>query len=207
MNFFHKIPVYLFGILFPYKIYGKENVPDGKAVLVSNHFHVVDCGYIAKIYSKDVYFLAKKELFKNKFFGKILKSYGAISVDRENPDMQTMLTSLRVLKEGHKLVVFAEGTRNKSGTNELQPLKGGAMVFAVKAKSPIVPIIISRKPKIFRKTHIIVGKPFELDEYYGTKINEETVNKLESCVYEKMVELQKELFDKINKKKKDKTKK
>ena len=207
MNFFHKIPVYLFGILFPYKIYGKENVPDGKAVLVSNHFHVVDCGYIAKIYSKDVYFLAKKELFKNKFFGKILKSYGAIPVDRENPDMQTMLTSLRVLKEGHKLVVFAEGTRNKSGTNELQPLKGGAMVFAVKAKSPIVPIIISRKPKIFRKTHIIVGKPFELDEYYGAKINEKTVNKLESYVYEKMVELQKELFDKINKKKKDKTKK
>ena len=201
MNFFHKIPVFLFGLLYPYKIYGKKNVPEGKAVLVSNHFHVVDCGYIAKIYSKDVYFLAKKELFKNKFFGKIIKSYGAIPVDRENPDMQTMLTSLRVLKDGHKLVIFAEGTRNKSGTNEIQPLKGGAMVFAVKAKSPIVPIVISRKPKIFRKTHIMVGEPFELDEYYGAKINEETLVELETFVHGKMKELQKTLFETINKKK------
>jgi 1-acyl-sn-glycerol-3-phosphate acyltransferase len=173
-------------------------------VLVSNHFHVVDCGYIAKIYNKDVYFLAKKELFKNKLFGKILKSYGAIPVDRENPDMQTMLTSLRVLKDGHKLVVFAEGTRNKSGTNEIQPLKGGAMVFAVKSKSPIVPIVISRKPKIFRKTHIIVGEPFELEQYYGAKMTEETVNELESVVYGKMVELQSSLFQMISKKKKGK---
>ena len=95
---------------------------------------------------------------------------GGLPIDRDNPDMKSLMTALKVLKEGHKLAIFPEGTRNKTGSTELQPIKGGAMIFAVKAKSPIVPIMIDRKLKMFRKSNVIVGKPFELTEYYG-KIN------------------------------------
>lgn len=205
MNFFHKIPIFFFSLLCPVKFYGKDNIPKGKAVLISNHIHALDCGFIARIYNKDIYFLSKKELFERKIVGKILKSYGAIPVDRDNPDMQSMLACLRVLKDGHKLVIFPEGTRNKSGTTVIQPIMGGAMIFAIKAKSPIVPIIISGKPKIFRKTHIIIGESFELSEFYGVKIDDEVIANLEKTVKEKMVLLQQMLFEK-KKSKKDKNK-
>lgn len=42
-----------------------------------------------------------------------------------------MMTAMKLLKDGNKLVVFPEGTRNKVN-EELQEIKGGAGVFAVK---------------------------------------------------------------------------
>ncbi len=188
MNFLQKIPLFIFNIFYPLKIYGKENVPKGKAVIVSNHFHALDCGFIADVYNKDIYFLAKKEIFKNKFISKLVKSYGGIPIDRDNPDMKSLLSAVKVLRDGHKLAIFAEGTRNKTNTDELQPIKGGAIVFAVKAKSPIVPVMMLKKLKIFRKSYLIVGQPFELNQFYDKKFNEDDLNEMEKIVTEKMLE-------------------
>ncbi len=201
MNFLHRIPLFFFNIFYPYKIHHKENVPNGGAVFVCNHFRAIDCGFIADVYNKDIYFLAKNELFKNKFFGKIIKSFGAIPVDRDNPDMKSMMEALKALKNGHKLTIFPEGTRNKTGTNELQELKGGSMIFAVKSKCPIVPIMLNNKARIFRKTHIIIGKPFELDEFYGRKLSPEDLLKMEEIVKGKMIEQQEILTEILTTKK------
>ena len=207
MNFLHRIPLFIFNIFYPVKIYGKKNVPEGKAVIVSNHFHALDCGFVADVYNKDIFFLAKKEIFKNKFVSALLKSFGGIPIDRENPDMKSLLSAVKVLKEGHKLAIFAEGTRNKTNTDELQPIKGGAIVFAVKAKSPIVPVMMLKKLRIFRKTHLIVGEPFELDAFYGQKLDEKQIGEMEKIVTEKMKEQHAILKDMIaSKKRKRKSK-
>ena len=66
MNFLHKIPIFFWSIFYPIKIYGKENIPSGGAILVCNHFRAMDCGFVARAYDKDIKFLAKKEIFKNK---------------------------------------------------------------------------------------------------------------------------------------------
>ena len=202
MNFFQRIPIFIFSLLCPCKIHGRENIPKGKTVIVSNHFHACDCGIIAEVYHKDIYFLAKKEIFKNKLVSKIIKSYGGIPIDRDSPDMKSLLAAIRALKDGHKLAIFVEGTRNKTGTNELQPLKGGASVLAVRAKSPIVPMMMSGKLGLFRKIHVMVGKPFELSEFYDVKLTEETTKKIDEIVREKMLEQQKLLFEHIESKKK-----
>ncbi|MBE7087250.1 MAG: 1-acyl-sn-glycerol-3-phosphate acyltransferase [Clostridiales bacterium] len=202
MNFWHKIPLFIWSLFYPCKIHGKENVPTtGASVLVCNHFRAIDCGFVARVYNKDVYFLAKKELFKNKLLGKIVTSFGAIPIDREKPDLKSLLKASKVLKDGHKLVIFPEGTRNK--TNEvLQELKGGSAMFAVKAKCPIIPMMLSGRAKIFRRTHIIVGKPFELSEYYDKKITPEVTEEMDKILYQKMVEQGKILKEILNKKKK-----
>ena len=140
-------------------------------------------------------------MFKNKLVAKIIKSYGAIPIDRDNPDMKSLLAAIKHIKEGHKLAIFPEGTRNKTNTNELQEIKGGTVVFAVKAKCPIVPIMIDNKSKIFRKTHMIIGKPFTLEEFYGKKLSDEDIVKLDEIVKEKMIEQQKILFNDCIKKK------
>jgi len=104
MNFFQKIPIFFFSMLYPMKVYGKENIPEGGAVLVSNHFRAIDCGFIARICDKDIKYLAKKEIFKNKLISKIVKSYGAIPIDRDNPDMKSLLEAIKEIKKGNKSI-------------------------------------------------------------------------------------------------------
>ncbi len=195
MNFLHKIPVFFFSLLYPLKVYGKENIPNDGTIIVCNHFRAIDCGFIFRAYNKDVKFLAKNELFKNKLFAKIIKSYGAIPIDRDNPDMKSLLAAIKHVKEGHKLCIFPEGTRNKTKTNKLQEIKGGSVVFAVKAKCPIVPIMIDKKSRIFRKTHMIIGKPFTLEEFYGKKLTDDDIQQLDNIVRDKMIEQQNILFN------------
>lgn len=188
-NFFQKSLLFCYNCLHPRKIYGLENVPDGGAVFVCNHYSAFDCGTVLNISGKDVYLLAKKELFKNKLFSKFLKSFGGIPIDRDNPDVRTMLSTIKLLKEGNKVAIYPEGTRNKNPKeNILLPLKGGSSLFAVKAKVPIIPIMLLRKARAFRKTYAIVGEPFELSEFYDKKITSTEIDKMEQIIREKMLE-------------------
>ena len=109
---------------------------------------------------------AKKELFNSKFKAWVIKGIGGISIDRQSNDLGAIKASLKVLKEGRKLVIFPEGTRHHNQTMEFGEIKGGASMLAIKAKVPIIPIYINRQPKIFRKSIITIGEPFELDEFY-----------------------------------------
>ena len=202
MNFLHKIPIFFFSLLYPMKVYGKENIPKGGAVLVCNHFRAIDCGFIARICDKDIKYLAKNELFKNKLLSKIIRSYGGIPINRDNPDMKSLLEAIKEIKKGNKLCIFPEGKRNVTGTSDLQEIKGGSVIFSVKAKCPIVPIMMLKKARIFSKTKIIIGKPFELSDYYGKKLSEEDIDLLDQIVREKMIEQQnilKQLSSKVKK--------
>ncbi len=202
MNFLHKIPIFFFSLLYPMKVYGKENIPKGGAVLVCNHFRAIDCGFIARICDKDIKYLAKNELFKNKLLSKIIRSYGGIPINRDNPDMKSLLEAIKEIKKGNKLCIFPEGKRNVTGTSDLQEIKGGSVIFSVKAKCPIVPIMMLKKARIFSKTKIIIGKPFELSDYYGKKLSEEDIDSLDQIVREKMIEQQnilKQLSSKVKK--------
>ena len=200
MNGFLKFIVNGFILFYPLKVFGKENIPEGGTLFVCNHFRAIDPGFIAKVYSDDIYFLAKKELFRNKLLSRILKKFGAIPIDRQNPEIKSMLTVVKVLKEGHKLTIFPEGTRNKSGTDMLQPLHSGSAVFAAKAKCPIVPMMLLRKSRIFRKTYMIIGEPFELYEYYGKQLSAEEIKEMDQIIFDKMVEQQSKLQSMFNNK-------
>ena len=200
MNFFQKIPLFFFSILYPLKVYGKENIPSGACIFACNHFRAIDCGFIVNAHNKDISFLAKKELFKNRLIAKIVSSYGAIPVDRDNPDVKSIISALKVLKSGHKLCIFPEGTRNKTGTTILQDLKSGTMIFAVKAKCPVVPMMLSGKAKLFRKTKLFIGKPFDLSEFYDKKLTDEDLVQMSEILKSKMISVQQELVNSTTKK-------
>ena len=202
MNWFQRFIVNFACIFYPVKFYGLENIPEGGAVLVSNHLSLIDSLYLRKMYKKEMYFLAKKELFKKKCMAKLLGSFGAIPIDRDKPDIKSLLAAANVLRRDCKLLIFPEGTRNRTGTTELQPLKSGSVVLAVKAKKPIVPIIILKKAKIFRRNKMIIGEPFSFDEYYDTKITDEIIFAMDEIVKEKMTEQQQKLIYMANKSKK-----
>lgn len=204
LNFIKRSIINIVSAIFcPVKIYGKENLPKGSAVICCNHFSVLDCVYLVKLTLKDSYsILSKKEVFKNKLLGSILSRYGAISIDRDNPDLMTLMTIIKGLrKDSNKLLIFPEGTRNKTGTNELQELKGGSAIFAVRANCPIVPVMILKKARLFCRNKIIVGKPFELKEFYNKKNTESDIKEMEKIIYNKMIEQQNILMELTTKKK------
>ena len=194
MTKFQKFLLKIAYFFFPYKIYNYENIPDGRAVIVSNHFSFVDPIYLLKLSKNDtIHIVAKKELFEKKLISKFLKSFNGIPIDRDNPGISSIIQVTKALKNGDKVGIFPEGTRNKTKSNLPLNFKEGSVVFALKAKCPIVPVMMQKKARLFRKTRIIVGKPINLDEYYDKKLCIDEINDLGTLVRNKMIEIQTEL--------------
>ncbi len=161
---FYKVAKVIFGLPFRVTVIGRENIPEGGAVLCANHTHWSDPFYLwfAVTGKYMTRIMAKAELFKIPVLRFLMKKLGVIPVDRKNADIAAIKTSLRTLKEGKKLGIFPEGTRVKTeGGGEA---KLGALKIADRAGAPIVPVYIPREKKFFRKTQIVIGKPYVLNE-------------------------------------------
>ena len=191
-------------IFYPRKIYGKENIPKKNHVVVCNHFGKIDVFFIGSMYKGKTYFLAKHELLDKKLHNKVIRSLGGIPVQRDGVDLDCIREGLKVLKAGYRLAIFPEGRRNFKN-DELQELKPGSAMFAFKAKVPILPVIMEKKARVFRKANLLVGKPVYLDEYFGrpynTELSEELNEKIRVAMLETQADLRAMLKDKREKKK------
>ncbi len=177
-------------IFFPTKVVGKKNIPKkGKAILVCNHLTNLDPVLLDINFSRRPYVMAKAELFKNKIIGAALKSYGGIPVDRKNVGLSTIKTVLDLLKKEELLLIFPEGTRNKLDEEDMLAMKNGVAMFGLKSGAPIIPLWITRRPKLFRKTEIIIGNPFSLTEFQEQKLSKENLEIASKKITEKMYEL------------------
>lgn len=176
-------------------------MPKGKVILSCNHYSNWDIALYILNMPEKIKILAKKELFKNKIFGAILRNFGGIEIDREANDINAIKQCFKSLKDGKKLFVFPEGTRLRDDSEVLGEIKSGMALIAIKTKTPIVPIWIERKPKIFRKSVYHIGRPFELSEFYGKKLDEQTLQEANQIVREKMLEVRQEILSEKKSKK------
>lgn len=190
------IPIRLF---YPVKVVGKNNLPKKKGyVLTCNHYSNLDPILLDIYLNKKIRFLAKKELFKKKFVGFCLKRFGGFPVDREKPGVSSFKFALNVLKENKILGIFPEGTRNKNIEAEgIMQLKNGAIVFASKGESQIIPIVIYKKPKVFRKNYILIGEPIELVGEDKKRLTHEEQEQNVQLLVNAMAKLRKDLDNKI----------
>ncbi len=199
LKFMLYIPVSIF---YPTKFIGKKNLPKGSAIMVSNHTANMDSILFAAHLKEHNYYLAKKELFSTKFKAWVIKGIGGIPIDRQTNDLGAIKQCLKVLKEGHKLVIYPEGTRNHNEDMEFGEVKGGATMLAIKGKVPIVPIYINRTPKLFKKVIVTIGQPFEFDEFYGQRLDSEALDKAGEKLLAKMKELRASCIERDNNTKK-----
>ncbi len=191
-------------IFWPLKIVGKKNIPKKqKVILACNHSSNLDPVLIDSHFIKRPYILAKHTLFKNKFFGAILKSWGAIPVNRENVEMSTIKTVLNVLKKEKMLLIFPQGRREKD-LADMQGAKNGLALFALKTNSPIVPMWYVNKPKLFRRNTLLIGKPFYLEGFEGQKLTQDVLTSASNIVIQKMFELRDEYLKQQEDKKQQK---
>ena len=183
------VAFFLFKIFYRPKILGKENLPkDGGFILVSNHLGKVDVFAIASLFKRKIYFMAKKEWFNKKSKAKLFKWMGAIPVDRDNVDINSIKTCFATLKNGNALVIFPEGTRNRDCEVPLLPIKGGASLIAFKSKVKIVPVFMHKKYKMFKRNYICVGEPYDYSNYQGQKLTPELSDALSQEMADKLLE-------------------
>ncbi len=156
---------------------GHENFPEGDFIIASNHRSNADPPLISIMsgYSRFA-FVAKEELFKNKFAGWVIGKFGAFPVTRGKGDTSVIDTSVEKIKEGRKLIIFPEGTRSKTG--KIGKGKTGVAVIAAKSGVPVVPagIIFDGKLRFRSKVTIKYGKPIMPEELSLSK--EPTPNEL-----------------------------
>lgn len=200
-GFLKKFMVAVTQILFPFKLVGKEKVKDGACVLVGNHYRIWDIVHMACTTKEKVHFITKKELYKNKFLAHLCDIVEAIPVSRDGQDAKAVMTALRYLKNGDKISMFPEGTRNRTD-EDLLPLKGGAAMFAIKAKAPVYPVMCPHKTRLFRRTKILVGDPIDLSAFYDRRLTAEDYEAAEEIIREKMLETKRTAIEMFTKKKK-----
>lgn len=192
------LPIILF---YPTKVIYKEKMPkEGKMVITSNHYSNLDALIYNAKFATKFRFMAKIELFKNKFSAFILKSIGAFPVDREHVSPSVIKKTVELINKNKKVFIFPEGTRNKDGGKEMIDAKAGVILFASKSGADIIPMLMYRPPKLFRKNYIIVGNPFKLEAVDTRKLTkEELASNLER--YEKILaSLREKLEEKVDKK-------
>lgn len=145
---------------FHVEVQGIENLPqEGGYILVANHRTYFDPVLVAIRMKRQVNFMAKIELFQNKFLGPIIKHLGAFPVSRGTGDTSAIDKAIKTVKDGDVLSLFPEGTRSKTG--EIMRFKSGAIVVASQTGADIVPtaIYFSDFAKFRSKVIIRYGTP------------------------------------------------
>ena len=139
---------------------GLENIPsDTTLIFTSNHRSNADPPIVGCALKGEHVFMAKEELFKNKFFGALIKSLGAFPVARGKGDTAVLDTAVEKLDSGKSLIIFPEGTRSRDG--KVHRGHSGAAVIAVRSGKPIIPVGITFSGKLHFRSKITVryGKP------------------------------------------------
>jgi 1-acyl-sn-glycerol-3-phosphate acyltransferase len=126
-----------------YNLRGRESIQKGTSyIYVSNHTSFLDIPGIRLLIPGEFRPIAKKELLKIPVFGLIVRT-GTVVVDRSSAQSrkQSMEALREILKGGISILVFAEGTQNR--TKEiLQPFKDGAFRIAIDSQLPIIPLVV-----------------------------------------------------------------
>lgn len=161
-------------------IQGRENVPEtGAVIIASNHRAHVDPPYISSVTDRQIFYMAKEELFtSNKLMRRFIERLGAFPVRRGEADRPAIRFTLNLLKEGRVVCIFPEGTRSFD-TTLLPPEKGFALI-AKQSGAAIVPVAIENTQHVLPKGTVFmhrspvsmtIGKPVTaqeiLDSYDG----------------------------------------
>ncbi|MEE9553299.1 MAG: lysophospholipid acyltransferase family protein, partial [candidate division Zixibacteria bacterium] len=142
---------------------------------------------------REIYFLAKKELFKNLFLRVLISSLNSIPVKRGVFDRSALLRAETVLKNGYGLIFFPEGTRSKTG--ELGKGKPGIGMLARKAMVPILPVYIKNSkgflsiPFSSRRLSVSFGPPLTPEKLAGISDDKDGYREIAALVMEEIQKL------------------
>jgi 1-acyl-sn-glycerol-3-phosphate acyltransferase len=128
-------------LLAPLRNYGADRVPkEGGVVLALNHFSWLDPPAFGACSPRTIYYMAKIEAHRVPGLGQLIRAFGTFSVRRGESDREAVRIMREIVRDGHALGLFVEGTRQRSGVpGQAQP---GAAMVALQEDVPVVPAAI-----------------------------------------------------------------
>lgn len=175
--------------LYKIEYVGTENIPmEGGYIIASNHINAIDPGIIALgMEGRQLHFMGKKELFENPIIKKILTKLNGFPIVRGSADSEALNYAVRVVKEGHVLGIFPEGTRSK----DYKPAraKRGVSMIAHKANAAVLPVSIYNSDEMKTGSKITVR--------YGELIPYENLGISEDASKEELKEAAKTIMNEI----------
>ena len=111
----------------------------GGLVVAANHFSWLDPPALGAASPRTLYFMAKVEAHRVPGLGQLMRSFGAFAVRRGESDRDAVRTMRQIVRDGHALGMFAEGTRQREVPGAVQP---GAAMVAINESVPLIPVAI-----------------------------------------------------------------
>jgi len=167
-------------IFFSADLKGSED-PDTQMFLL-NHQSDLDIALMETITTKDLAWVAKKELFDLPFFGLALKLPNDIAVERESKTslIKLLRDAKRVIDDKRVITMFPEGTRSTRG--RMLPFKSGAKTVADKYKLRVQPVVMIKTSSYYnlKKFYYKPGriKVIFLDSFIADKNDKEWLTDL-----------------------------
>jgi 1-acyl-sn-glycerol-3-phosphate acyltransferase len=172
------------------RVEGKAKIPEGVSLFVANHTSSADAPAVVGAIPRRIAVLLKESLFKWPIVGQAFKLAHFIPVNRK--DRESAISSVEkaaeAMRAGQSFLIYPEGTRSPDG--RLQEFKKGAVVLAIKAGVPVVPVLCSGAQRVMAK-HSMVIRPGEilvefLDPIDASKYSWEERDILNQRVYDAM---------------------
>ena len=155
----------VFKLIYRYKVIGRDVIPDDNKgyIIAANHLSLSDPVLLGLAQKRRINFMAKDELFSNKFFAFIIRHLGAFPVKRGAGDGKAIKNGEDIINEGNLMTIFIEGGRSKTG--ELMRARSGFAVIAQQTGAPVVPVCITPVSKRkFAKRIIHFSEPLTIEQ-------------------------------------------
>jgi 1-acyl-sn-glycerol-3-phosphate acyltransferase len=138
------------------RVVGTERIPAGTCLFVANHTSSADAPAVVGAIPRRIAILLKKSLFTYPIVGQAFHLAHFIPVNRERQDaaIASIEKAIEAMRGGQSFLIYPEGTRSPDG--RLQEFKKGAVVLAIKANVPIVPIACSGAHRVMRKRSLVI---------------------------------------------------
>lgn len=173
-NFFYELGrglmIFVGSFFRPYKIDLKQNKfkdeDTSAALIVGNHVSFSDpFAYMPAFRRRKLFFVASELVMDTKLKNFLLYHGGCIKLNRNIYDIEAIRYATEVLKFGHSLMIFPEGTLHHDNADDLSEIKSGAILLAVQAGVPIIPVYSRKREHWYSKRVIVVGDKFDIKDY------------------------------------------
>lgn len=141
----------------------------GGALIAANHTSFLDPFIVGvTFWYRRLYFLVAEIVMQGKLRSMLLRGVGAIKIDRNAADIEAIKKSIEKLKKGYLLSVFPQGGINRD--DDIDAIKSGAALLAVKAGVPIIPMHISPKKHWYNRQTVVIGNTINPRDFITKKI-------------------------------------
>ncbi len=156
-------------LAFRFKVYTKDGGEElwpvrGGALVVANHTSFADPFKIyGAFWYRRVFMITSKETMDGGMRSVLMKGMGCIRIDRDIADIECIKQAVKLLKDGRIVAIFQQGGISRD--DRLHNINQGAVLIAMQAGVPIIPMYFEPRSKWYKRMRAVMGNPLVCSDY------------------------------------------